>query len=97
MLAERLSGGVLPVDESLEVCKQIAEALEAAHQHGVIHRDLKPANVINVAPNGMAKVLDFGLAAGALSALVAVAPHVVTGTNCKLQREACTKRHTVVT
>ncbi|MCH7885006.1 MAG: serine/threonine-protein kinase [Planctomycetes bacterium] len=60
-LAERLRGGVLPVDEGLEVCKQIAEALEAAHEKGVIHRDLKPGNVM-IRPDGSVKVLDFGLA-----------------------------------
>ncbi|MCH9034460.1 MAG: serine/threonine-protein kinase, partial [Planctomycetes bacterium] len=60
-LAERLRGGVLPVDEALEVCKQIAEALEAAHEKGVIHRDLKPGNVM-IRPDGSVKVLDFGLA-----------------------------------
>ena len=51
----------LPVDEALAIAQQIAEALEYAHEHGVIHRDLKPAN-IKVTPEGDVKVLDFGLA-----------------------------------
>ena len=60
-LAERLKRGALPVDETLEVARRIAEALEAAHESGVIHRDLKPAN-IKLATDGTVKVLDFGLA-----------------------------------
>ncbi len=60
-LAARIKRGVLPVDEALETCKQIAEALEAAHEKGVIHRDLKPGNVM-IKPDGTVKVLDFGLA-----------------------------------
>jgi Tol biopolymer transport system component len=53
--------GRLPIEEALGVCRQIAEALEAAHEKGIIHRDLKPANV-KMTPEGRVKVLDFGLA-----------------------------------
>ena len=60
-LAERIKQGPIPVDEALPIAKQIAEALEAAHEAGVIHRDLKPAN-IKVREDGTVKVLDFGLA-----------------------------------
>ena len=60
-LADRIKGGAIPVEESLKLALQIAEALEAAHEKGVIHRDLKPAN-IKVTPDGKVKVLDFGLA-----------------------------------
>ena len=60
-LADRIAQGPIPLDEALPIAKQIAEALEAAHEQGVIHRDLKPAN-IKVKDDGMVKVLDFGLA-----------------------------------
>ena len=60
-LADRISKGPIPLDEALPIAKQIAEALEAAHEAGVIHRDLKPAN-IKVREDGTVKVLDFGLA-----------------------------------
>jgi serine/threonine-protein kinase len=60
-LRDRLAGGALPVEDSVNIARQIAEALEAAHEKGILHRDLKPAN-IKITPNGTVKVLDFGLA-----------------------------------
>ena len=60
-LAERIAQGPIPLDEALPIARQIAEALEAAHDAGVVHRDLKPAN-IKLRPDGTVKVLDFGLA-----------------------------------
>ena len=60
-LAEKLKSGALPLEESLHIARQIADALEAAHEKGITHRDLKPGNV-KVKADGTVKVLDFGLA-----------------------------------
>jgi len=80
-LADRLIAGPLPVAEALRIAHQIAEALEAAHDKGVVHRDLKPAN-IKITPDGVVKVLDFGLAkavgAGATGRETDEAPTIVS-------------------
>ncbi|MEP6962076.1 MAG: protein kinase, partial [Acidobacteriota bacterium] len=60
-LADQIAAGPIALDQALAVVKQIIEALEYAHERGVIHRDLKPAN-IKINPEGAVKVLDFGLA-----------------------------------
>ncbi len=60
-LADRIAAGPIPLEEALPVAGQIAEAIEYAHERGVVHRDLKPANV-KLKPDGAVKVLDFGLA-----------------------------------
>ncbi|MGH9221699.1 MAG: protein kinase domain-containing protein, partial [Vicinamibacterales bacterium] len=60
-LSDRIRRGPIPLDEAVPIARQIAEALEAAHEASIIHRDLKPANV-KVRDDGTVKVLDFGLA-----------------------------------
>jgi len=81
-LADRIARGPIPVEEALTVAKQICEALEAAHERGVIHRDLKPANV-KITSEGKVKVLDFGLAkaieSNAPNPTVSQSPTLVTG------------------
>ena len=80
-LADRIGEGALPLEEAILLATQIAEALDAAHEIGVVHRDLKPAN-IKVRPDGAVKVLDFGLAKAlqpeASSAGVSQSPTITT-------------------
>jgi eukaryotic-like serine/threonine-protein kinase len=97
-LADRIAQGPIPLDDALLIATQIAEAIEAAHEHGVIHRDLKPAN-IKLRPDGVVKVLDFGLAkaveptAAALASLppapkvTATQPGVILGTAAYMSPE----------
>src|SRR6516162_8721819 len=68
-LAEYMKQGPIPYEEALNIARQIADALEAAHEKGIVHPDLKPGN-IKIKPDGIVKVLDFGLAkAGGTPAL----------------------------
>jgi serine/threonine-protein kinase len=60
-IAERVALGPIPLEEALPIARQIAEALEYAHERNIVHRDLKPAN-LKITPEGRVKVLDFGLA-----------------------------------
>ena len=60
-LADRIAEGPIALDEAIPIARQIAAALEAAHEQGIVHRDLKPAN-IKIRRDGVVKVLDFGLA-----------------------------------
>src|SRR5262249_11989118 len=60
-LARRIGRGPVPIEEAIPIARQIAEALEAAHEQGIMHRDLKPANAM-VRADGVVKILDFGLA-----------------------------------
>ncbi|GJQ30255.1 MAG: hypothetical protein HBSAPP03_21390 [Phycisphaerae bacterium] len=69
-LTHRITEKSLSIEESLVVCRQVAAGIEAAHQRGIIHRDLKPEN-IKLRPDGVVKVLDFGIAMGGVSAPIA--------------------------
>ena len=80
-LADRISDGPVPVDEVVEVGRQVASALDAAHGRGLVHRDIKPANIAYAA-DGRVRVLDFGIAqlADSAGSQALTATHTVMGT-----------------
>ena len=80
-LADRIAAGPLPIPECLGLARQIAIALDAAHEKNIIHRDLKPAN-IKITPDGTIKILDFGIAK-AITPIDAAASTIMT------RRHAC--------
>jgi serine/threonine-protein kinase len=82
-LAERIAAGPMPWEEAAEIACQMASALEAAHERGVVHRDLKPANV-KVMADGQVKVLDFGLAKPQGKAPISVDSTLVTSSPTKV-------------
>ena len=91
-LADRIAQGPISLDEALPIAKQIAEALEAAHEAGVIHRDLKPVN-IKVRDDGTVKVLDFGLAKQVLAQAL---PEATTETHASMTQAGSFLGHLAV-
>ena len=93
-LAERIFAGPVPLKEALGLAVQMANALAAAHEKGVVHRDFKPANV-RITPDGRVKVLDFGLARD-VSEELAPSGSAVTKTAMAAPTESQTRPGTIL-
>jgi len=72
--------GTLPIDRVLQIAKQVASGLAAAHDAGVVHRDLKPANIMIAADDGRALIMDFGIARSASASAAATGTGAIVGT-----------------
>jgi serine/threonine protein kinase/Tfp pilus assembly protein PilF len=97
-LAQRIARDALPMEQALSIAQQIAEAVAAAHDKGVVHRDLKPGN-IKITPDNRIKVLDFGLAKasdspGRNSQITVTEPGRIMGTPAYMSPEQARGRAT---
>ena len=86
-VAALLAGGPLPIDQAVEVARQICDALAVAHAQGVVHRDIKPANIL-LTTTGAVKVCDFGIARLTHQQQADLtAPHTAIGTSAYMAPE----------
>ena len=90
-LADRLLHGAMPFEDARAIARQIADALDAAHERSIVHRDLKPSN-IKVRPDGTVKVLDFGIAKATASASLDLLDTVTLTATCHDAAESFSAR-----